>query len=220
MRRSTFRRNAKPCAARPCTAAPCTAEPCTTEPCTTEPCAPCAATTLRGTTSRAQATPLCAAQMVPRGLEPRTLRLLAVRSNQLSYETIGLRSRRSLQIAVGLAQGLRRNSAAGEDRTPDLRIMRPTRCQLGYCRLSLFVRRVAPGALIQVATRTSNPARTPTCNLWFRRPTPYPLGHRAAGKMYGAAAIYIGRSRAPGGGNVGSAALPLCFAKCTTSCLV
>ena len=28
-------------------------------------------------------------QMVPRGLEPRTLRLLAVRSNQLSYETGG-----------------------------------------------------------------------------------------------------------------------------------
>ena len=27
------------------------------------------------------------AKMVPRGLEPRTLRLLAVRSNQLSYET-------------------------------------------------------------------------------------------------------------------------------------
>ena len=27
-------------------------------------------------------------QMVPRGLEPRTLRLLAVRSNQLSYETL------------------------------------------------------------------------------------------------------------------------------------
>ena len=26
--------------------------------------------------------------MVPRGLEPRTLRLLAVRSNQLSYETL------------------------------------------------------------------------------------------------------------------------------------
>ena len=24
--------------------------------------------------------------------------------------------------------------AAGEDRTPDLRIMRPTRCQLRYCR--------------------------------------------------------------------------------------
>ena len=29
------------------------------------------------------------AKMVPRGLEPRTLRLLAVRSNQLSYETLG-----------------------------------------------------------------------------------------------------------------------------------
>ena len=27
-------------------------------------------------------------EMVPRGLEPRTLRLLAVRSNQLSYETL------------------------------------------------------------------------------------------------------------------------------------
>jgi hypothetical protein len=29
--------------------------------------------------------------MVPRGLEPRTLRLLAVRSNQLSYETVARR---------------------------------------------------------------------------------------------------------------------------------
>ena len=28
-----------------------------------------------------------AGKVVPRGLEPRTLRLLAVRSNQLSYET-------------------------------------------------------------------------------------------------------------------------------------
>ena len=24
----------------------------------------------------------------------------------------------------------------------------------------------------------SDPGRTRTCNLWFRRPTPYPLGHR------------------------------------------
>ena len=31
--------------------------------------------------------------MVPRGLEPRTLRLLAVRSNQLSYETSGCDAR-------------------------------------------------------------------------------------------------------------------------------
>ncbi len=28
------------------------------------------------------------AKVIPRGLEPRTLRLLAVRSNQLSYETM------------------------------------------------------------------------------------------------------------------------------------
>ena len=31
--------------------------------------------------------------MVPRGLEPRTLRLLAVHSNQLSYETTGIHLR-------------------------------------------------------------------------------------------------------------------------------
>ena len=31
--------------------------------------------------------PMLFEKMVPRGLEPRTLRLLAVRSNQLSYET-------------------------------------------------------------------------------------------------------------------------------------
>ena len=29
-------------------------------------------------------------------------------------------------------------NAAGEDRTHDLRIMRPTRCQLRYCRLVYF----------------------------------------------------------------------------------
>ena len=29
-----------------------------------------------------------------------------------------------------------KQTAAGEDRTPDLRIMRPTRCQLRYCRLA------------------------------------------------------------------------------------
>ena len=26
----------------------------------------------------------------------------------------------------------------------------------------------------------ADPGRTRTCNLWFRRPTPYPLGHRAS----------------------------------------
>ena len=28
--------------------------------------------------------------------------------------------------------------------------------------------------------RSDDPGRTRTCNLWFRRPTPYPLGHRAS----------------------------------------
>ena len=28
-------------------------------------------------------------------------------------------------------------------------------------------------------SKKSDPGRTRTCNLWFRRPTPYPLGHRA-----------------------------------------
>ena len=27
------------------------------------------------------------------------------------------------------------------------------------------------------------PGRTRTCNLWFRRPTPYPLGHRASASL-------------------------------------
>lgn len=41
------------------------------------------------------------ARMVPRGLEPRTLRLLAVRSNQLSYETTcGRETKRSPQPSV------------------------------------------------------------------------------------------------------------------------
>ena len=47
---------------------------------------------------------------------------------------------------IPLVRGLPRSSllaprevAAGEDRTPDLRIMRPTRCQLHYCRLLLMV---------------------------------------------------------------------------------
>jgi hypothetical protein len=39
------------------------------------------------------------------------------------------------------------NNAAGEDRTPDLRIMRPTRCQLRYCRLDLVARTEVPTPL-------------------------------------------------------------------------
>ena len=29
----------------------------------------------------------------------------------------------------------------------------------------------------------ADPGRTRTCNLWFRRPTPYPLGHRATARQ-------------------------------------
>ena len=43
-------------------------------------------TSAKGAPSQAKS---LASEMVPRGLEPRTLRLLAVRSNQLSYETLG-----------------------------------------------------------------------------------------------------------------------------------
>ena len=35
------------------------------------------------------------------------------------------------------------NTAAGEDRTPDLRIMRPTRYQLRYCRSDLILNAIA-----------------------------------------------------------------------------
>ena len=47
-----------------------------------------------------------------------------------------------------------------------------------YCLTSL------PGQVLgtrprQAATK-NDPGRTRTCNLWFRRPTPYPLGHRAS----------------------------------------
>ena len=30
-----------------------------------------------------------------------------------------------------------------------------------------------------LTSQNFDPGRTRTCNLWFRRPTPYPLGHRA-----------------------------------------
>jgi hypothetical protein len=31
-----------------------------------------------------------------------------------------------------------------------------------------------------IMDKSADPGRTRTCNLWFRRPTPYPLGHRAS----------------------------------------
>ena len=34
--------------------------------------------------------------------------------------------------------------------------------------------------ILLARTQNVDPGRTRTCNLWFRRPTPYPLGHRAS----------------------------------------
>ena len=34
------------------------------------------------------------------------------------------------------------------------------------------------------AAAESDPGRTRACNLWFRRPTPYPLGHRASDMLF------------------------------------
>ena len=47
----------------------------------------------------------------------------------------------------------------------DSAFARPPQIQLCITRMSLY-KRIDPG-------------RTRTCNLWFRNPTPYPLGHRA-----------------------------------------
>ena len=49
-------------------------------------------------------------KMVPRGLEPRTLWLLAIRSNQLSYETLKMQRpaiscRSNLNASIGAGQG-------------------------------------------------------------------------------------------------------------------
>ena len=37
----------------------------------------------------------------------------------------------------------------------------------------------SPNAWMHSEAKENDPGRTRTCNLWFRRPTPYPLGHRA-----------------------------------------
>ena len=54
---------------------------------------------------------------------------LTPQSSILSFGLFGFSA-----VWCGLFVGPVQN-AAGEDRTPDLRIMRPTRCQLRYCRL-------------------------------------------------------------------------------------
>ena len=54
---------------------------------------------------RKQSVCVCHTKMVPRGLEPRTLRLLAVRSDQLSYETSGEGSLSRCSPRARAAQG-------------------------------------------------------------------------------------------------------------------
>ena len=62
--------------------------------------------------------------MVPRGLEPRILRLLAVRSNQLSYETLNQLCKTSFPELLGLP-----SSEIFHFRPPEI---------LRFCRLELF----------------------------------------------------------------------------------
>ena len=42
--------------------------------------------------------------------------------------------------------------------------------------------RLPAGATNKIPPKRVDPGRTRACNLWFRRPTPYPLGHRTTRK--------------------------------------
>ena len=55
-------------------------------------------------------------------------------SGKLPHATSMLNATGAIQ-SHAMPKGASGKHAAGEDRTPDLRIMRPTRCQLRYCRL-------------------------------------------------------------------------------------
>ena len=64
----------------------------------------------------------------------------------------------------------------------------------------------------------NDPGRTRTCNLWFRRPTPYPLGHRANRKLdidairaYVCLSVYLSACM--------SVQLCLCLPVCLSACL-
>ena len=50
-------------------------------------------------------------------------------------------------------------------------------CVLDCWLVGFRIRSLRPATLS--CLRLIDPPRTRTCNLWFRRPTPYPLGHRA-----------------------------------------
>ena len=47
------------------------------------------------------------------------------------------------------------------------------------CAFACLCVRVCSCVLVYGAQIDNDPGRIRTCNLWFRRPTPYPLGHRA-----------------------------------------
>ena len=53
-------------------------------------------------------------------------------------------------------------------------------CLCNYGARSLAqIETLKPDVLELAVLVHNDPGRTRTCNLWFRRPTPYPLGHRA-----------------------------------------
>ena len=93
----------------------------------------------------------CRNATLPGMLELPTLRLTASRSNQLSYGS------RCLAFQSQTAFNRFRKGSV----EPSLQ----------------FLHRYAANTLCDV--QQIDPGRTRTCNLWFRRPTPYPLGHRA-----------------------------------------
>ena len=67
---------------------------------------------------------------------PATVDLASAPRAHLTSERPAARAQLEFGRASSLAAAVR--TAAGEDRTHDLRIMRPTRCQLRYCRLEYF----------------------------------------------------------------------------------
>ena len=73
--------------------------------------------------------------MVPRGLEPRTLRLLAVRSNQLSYETSDTAARAERNVRVDLPRDrIVGGQSPSKHDTVSERLRRWTRNPLGSAR--------------------------------------------------------------------------------------
>ena len=55
---------------------------------------------------------------------------------------------------------------------------RPPGCSMREVPIALW-HRGRKRCYLQETRGRSDPGRTRACNLWFRRPTPYPLGHRA-----------------------------------------